>query len=151
MASPISRSAARLMCRAPLLRLSSQADRRSALLPTQIARFKSEFLGPTTDGVRVAQAVCDSEMNMKDILLVQKALNKKLMHEKCLADISMLEDGVKVARSLISKEKINKSPDKKSFTLQMDYINFGSILYATVVVTAYIFERKDELAKQKKL
>uniref|UniRef100_A0A0E0EI94 Uncharacterized protein n=1 Tax=Oryza meridionalis TaxID=40149 RepID=A0A0E0EI94_9ORYZ len=151
MALAISRSAACLMRRAPLLRLSSQADRRSALLPTQIARFKSEFLGPTTDGVRVAQAVRDSEMNTEDILLVQKALNKKLTHEKCLSDVSMLEDGVKVARIWTSKEKINKSPDKKSFTLQMDYINFGSILYASVVVTAYILERKDELARQKKL
>lgn len=33
----------------------------------------------------------------------------------------------------------------------MDYINFGSILYASVIVTAYILERKDELARQKKL
>uniref|UniRef100_A0A0E0AR50 Uncharacterized protein n=1 Tax=Oryza glumipatula TaxID=40148 RepID=A0A0E0AR50_9ORYZ len=90
-------------------------------------------------------------MNTEDIRLVQKSLNKKLTHEKCLSDISMLEDGVKVARISTYKEKINKIPDKKSFTLQMDYINFGSILYATVIVTAYILERKDELARQKKL
>ncbi|XP_052165061.1 uncharacterized protein LOC127782027 [Oryza glaberrima] len=106
-------------------------------------------------------------MNTEDIRLVQKSLNKKLTHEKCLSDISMLEDGVKkmrkrkeeisrrvsieVARISTYKEKINKIPDKKSFTLQMDYINFGSILYASVIVTAYILERKDELARQKKL
>nr|BAC66736.1 hypothetical protein [Oryza sativa Japonica Group]BAC99783.1 hypothetical protein [Oryza sativa Japonica Group] len=83
--------ASRLMRR---LRLSSQAHPcRSALLPTHIARFRSDFLGPTTDGIRVAKAIRDSEMNTEDIRLVQKSLNKKLTHEKCLSDISMLEDG----------------------------------------------------------
>uniref|UniRef100_A0A0D3GWL2 Uncharacterized protein n=1 Tax=Oryza barthii TaxID=65489 RepID=A0A0D3GWL2_9ORYZ len=46
MASAISRAAARL----PLLRLSSQA-----LLPTQIARFRSEFVQPNKPTAEVSQ------------------------------------------------------------------------------------------------
>uniref|UniRef100_A0A0E0LRK9 Uncharacterized protein n=1 Tax=Oryza punctata TaxID=4537 RepID=A0A0E0LRK9_ORYPU len=111
MASPISRSAARLMCRAPLLRLSSQADRRSALLPTQIARFKSEFLEPnkpTTNGIRLAQAVCDTEMNLASILLVQKSLDEKLAQHKLLSNFSLFED----------KELSQRSEHSKQLTVQ---------------------------------
>ncbi|KAF2918210.1 uncharacterized protein [Oryza sativa Japonica Group] len=86
MASAISRAAARL----PLLRLSSQA-----LLPTQIARFRSEFVQPnkpTADGIKLAQAVCDTEMNLASILLVQKSLDEKLAQHKLLSNVSLFED-----------------------------------------------------------
>uniref|UniRef100_A0A0E0QEN1 Uncharacterized protein n=1 Tax=Oryza rufipogon TaxID=4529 RepID=A0A0E0QEN1_ORYRU len=89
----------------------------------------------------VAKAIRDSEMNTEDIRLKMRKRKEEISRRV----------SIEVARISTYKEKINKIPDKKSFTLQMDYINFGSILYASVIVTAYILERKDELARQKKL